>query len=63
MLLSPIKRFLLAGLLFYSSCSPAQQLNTKGQRKVLKEVYKDAFHGRLLHLPLPVEQISYHRKL
>lgn len=44
MLLSPIKRFLLAGLLFYSSCSPAQQMNTSGHTgKVLKEVYKDAF--------------------
>ncbi|MBL0269860.1 MAG: endo-1,4-beta-xylanase [Chitinophagaceae bacterium] len=44
MLLSPIKQFLLAGLLFYSSCSPAQQMNTSGHTgKVLKEVYKDAF--------------------
>jgi endo-1,4-beta-xylanase len=44
MLLFPIKRIMLAGLLVYSSCSPAQQMNAKGQtKKVLKDVYKDAF--------------------
>ncbi|MBK6825643.1 MAG: endo-1,4-beta-xylanase [Chitinophagaceae bacterium] len=44
MQLFPNKQIILAGLLVYSSCSPAQQLNTKGQtEKVLKEVYKNAF--------------------
>jgi endo-1,4-beta-xylanase len=44
MLLFPIKKIMLAGLLFYSSCSPAQQMNVKEQDvKVLKDVYKDAF--------------------
>lgn len=44
MQLFPIKQIILAGLLVYSSCSPAQQMGTREQSgKLLKEVYKDAF--------------------